>query len=618
MKKKILLALALVAIMTILLAISVSAAEPVEEWDISADGSGSVAAYLYEDDQNSGCYTLTISGQGDMKEWSSKYSVPWYVAKYNTAITSVKIENGVTGICNFAFFEFKSLSYVEISDSVTKIGDSAFYNCSSLKSIVFPSKITAFGDSVLSGCSSLESLTVPFVSFRHAKGEYTHTYPLGWLFGSTSYNGAEAAKQTHYSRRGGPYFSDHYFNTTFYVPVSLKNVAVSNAQLCYGAFSGFANLESVTLPDNITKIPEYAFFGCSSLKGIEIPSGVKAIGTYAFGDCSYLKNIEFPKNSSLAASVLSGCSCLESITVPYVNFVVNNYGSDDRTAYLPLGYLFGTKSYTDSVKVTQNYLLKTSAPSATVAMTETYYIPNSLRNVTVLNANLCNGAFSKLTMITNVVLPDDLTTIPGKCFLNCTSLTSIIIPNSVSVVEANAFDNCSSLTVYAEANSQPSTWNSSWNPDNVDVVWGYTKEVALLESIFTFKGYSFNEMGGFAVGFDIDYEVLAKYEELTGKSLEIGVVFAGLDNLAGKQPLDESGNAIVLEAGKVIKSNLSSFTYSSYDFMLTDIDDSIKDIKLVIAAYIYDGESVKYVQENGISDTVCGISYNEAKESVKE
>ena len=54
------------------------------------------------------------------------------------------------------------------------------------------------------------------------------------------------------------------------------------------------------------------------------------------------------------------------------------------------------------------------------------------------------------------------------------------------------------------------------------------------------------------------------------------------------------------------------------DRVFADIDDSIKDVKLVIAAYIYDGENVKYIQGNGTSDIVCGISYNEAKESVKE
>ena len=138
-------------------------------------------------------------------------------------------------------------------------------------------------------------------------------------------------------------------------------------------------------------------------------------------------------------------------------------------------------------------------------------------------------------------------------------------------------------------------------------------------ALFSFLGYSAPENGdsSVAMGFGLDRDAIKEYEKAIGKTLEFGVVFAGYDNLAGKQPLDENGKAITLDVGKVIKADLSSYDYHNYDFVLADIDDSIKDVKLVIAAYIYDGEDVKYIQENGISDTVSGISYNEAKEKTE-
>lgn len=139
-------------------------------------------------------------------------------------------------------------------------------------------------------------------------------------------------------------------------------------------------------------------------------------------------------------------------------------------------------------------------------------------------------------------------------------------------------------------------------------------------ALYSCVGYAMPENGrnSIAVGFEVNNIAIEEYEKATGKTLEIGVVFAGYDNLAGKQPLDENGNAVSLETGKVIKADLSGFDYQIYAFVLTDINDSIKDVKLVIAAYIYDGESVEYVQENGAGNTVGGVSYNEVLEKVKE
>ena len=141
-----------------------------------------------------------------------------------------------------------------------------------------------------------------------------------------------------------------------------------------------------------------------------------------------------------------------------------------------------------------------------------------------------------------------------------------------------------------------------------------------VEALYAFVGYSMPEtgMGGIAVAYEVNSEAIAKYEASTGKTVEVGVVFAGYDNLAGKQPLDENGNIASLEVGKVIKADLRGFSYRVYDFVLTDIGDSIKDVSLVIAAYIYDGESVEYLQESGAGNTVSGISYNEVMEKVKK
>ena len=53
--------------------------------------------------------------------------------------------------------------------------------------------------------------------------------------------------------------------------------------------------------------------------------------------------------------------------------------------------------------------------------------------------------FQNCTSLTDVTIPNSVTTIGGRAFYGCTSLTSITIPNSVTTIEAGAFQGCKSL-----------------------------------------------------------------------------------------------------------------------------------------------------------------------------
>ncbi|MCD8017444.1 MAG: leucine-rich repeat domain-containing protein, partial [Oscillospiraceae bacterium] len=73
---------------------------------------------------------LTISGTGNMTDWSSISDVDWY--SYRTSITQVVIEDGVTSIGAYAFYNCSSLTSVVIPETVTSIESCAFSGCTSL------------------------------------------------------------------------------------------------------------------------------------------------------------------------------------------------------------------------------------------------------------------------------------------------------------------------------------------------------------------------------------------------------------------------------------------------------------------------------------------------------
>ncbi len=80
-------------------------------------------------------FTVTISGNGEMINFSSINQVPWY--KYKNEIKSVKLESGVRSIGTWAFAGCTALTEVTLTDSVEYIANAAFYNCTNLVKVNF-------------------------------------------------------------------------------------------------------------------------------------------------------------------------------------------------------------------------------------------------------------------------------------------------------------------------------------------------------------------------------------------------------------------------------------------------------------------------------------------------
>lgn len=64
----------------------------------------------------------------------------------------------------------------------------------------------------------------------------------------------------------------------------------------------------------------------------------------------------------------------------------------------------------------------------------------------IKNGKIIESAFEGNKSIRNITIPDGVTTIGYRAFLECTSLTSVTIPDSVTTIGGGAFSDCSSLT----------------------------------------------------------------------------------------------------------------------------------------------------------------------------
>ena len=187
---------------------------------------------------------LTISGSGDMRNYSDSTSngAPWNT--YREQINAVVLEPGITSIGDYAFTKFDNLTDIQIPDSVTSIGEWAFYDCGDLTSVKIPACVASIGERAFYKCKGLTRADIS---------------------------------------------AGNVGNYAFYNCTGLTSVTIQDDVHSIGdyAFADGSKLTSISIPTSVTQIGRGAFFSSGNLmtditfahRGRDILS----IGSRAFG-----------------------------------------------------------------------------------------------------------------------------------------------------------------------------------------------------------------------------------------------------------------------------------------------------------------------------------------------
>ncbi len=125
-------------------------------WEANINGTcGDSLNYSFEASTGK----LTITGTGDMTNYSLSYSAPW--SSYRTLIKSVSLPEGLTSIGSHAFKHCTNLRKITIGNSVTSIGASAFDGCTWLSEVEMSNSVESIGYWAFSGCTCLTEVTIP-------------------------------------------------------------------------------------------------------------------------------------------------------------------------------------------------------------------------------------------------------------------------------------------------------------------------------------------------------------------------------------------------------------------------------------------------------------------------
>ena len=358
--------------------------------------------------------------------------IPGNFANGLTGLTEITIPNSVTSIGGSAFSGCTGLTNITIPNSVTSIGGSAFSGCTGLTEFAIPNSITSIGSAAFKGCTGLSEITIP--------NSVTS-------IGSSAFSGCTGLKTVYFNAENCNDLNTYYPSYHPFYDCPIERIVIgANVKRIPAYFAdALTGLTEITIPNSVTSVGANAFSGCTGLTNINIQNSI--IGSYMFRGCTGLTEITIPNSvTSIGSSAFSGCTGLKT-----VYFNAENCG--DFTSYNTF-----SNSPVERIVIGANVKkIPAYFASGLTGLTE-ITIPNSVTSIG-------GSAFSGCTGLTEFAIPNSITSIGSAAFKGCTGLSEITIPNSVTSIGGSAFSGCTVLkTVYFNAENCGDFSSSNNNP----------------------------------------------------------------------------------------------------------------------------------------------------------
>ncbi|MBR0081259.1 MAG: leucine-rich repeat protein [Clostridia bacterium] len=428
-----------------------------------------------------------------------------------TDLKTVSFGQGLMQIGPYAFSGCTRLTAVNLPEACFFLWNGAFAGCTQLANVTLGYYTAAIMDDAFSGCKSLWQIeyhgTVTERGYIFIGSGNEKLTGAAWSYWTLTRIEWNKWPQTLYYLQGAeaPYVNDIVINAVYngsiYVPLAVDNDMVTGfdgsqvgRQMLSVTYEGFSldyyvrvvspkcgeNLEwriengtliiegsgdmdsfanespwygfrdlftSVSLPDGLTSIGNYAFRSCT-VGAIQFPDGLRQIGRCAFYEAIGSGDLILPEGLTTLEDWAFYGAAFRSVRIPTtLTTVGNNPFSNSRIeevvfadgiTEIHAGILGYCTSLT-SVTIPQSVVSIGEAAFRSCGKLTALSLPSG---ITSIPKQLCDSC----SALESISIPSGVTTIGAEAFARCRSITEIVLSDNITDVGAGAFYDCRSLT----------------------------------------------------------------------------------------------------------------------------------------------------------------------------
>lgn len=364
---------------------------------------------------------LTISGTGEMYDYSEDYLAPWN--EHCLEITNVTISDGVTSIGSSAFC-YCSVKSITLPFGLKHIGASAFFYCPNIQQINIPDSVEYIDPYAFSCCKGLHTVQLP-ASLTLISEE---------LFAECD---------------------------------NLRNLSIPDAvtEIGANAFLRCTAFILETLPSGIQRIGAAAFENCGRIEELVLPETLEHIGEAAFNGTA-IDKASFAGTPERWTAIGGNACCIAQDKIDFLEHTCDfggswQYDTQKHWKQCSCNKTQNEGAHTGTGKTCDvcGAVLSAALDSGSIGDGLSWSLSRS-GALTISGSgkmpdfsSVANAApwDKQKDKIQSVVIESGVQSISGGAFSGCTALEKVGISDTVAQIDLNAFDGCTALAEFEVA-----------------------------------------------------------------------------------------------------------------------------------------------------------------------